>query len=267
MKDFIKTNEFVRNVNAFSELLMHLWWYSKDGRTMQIGETLDTLRDLRIKTRLKGEVLAKEVLEVCPDMKDLQYYFDQWTKRLDLIDTHFIYLYKDNELNFELGRRLDDEQAYLSLQGILRCMNWNYNDVMDGKKWLANTYSLQIKDDTDQEIIVDRNVCKIEKSKTTHTFRDLIQYENPDALLKRLHDLIDGSKRPMDIGLVICSAVRMNYLKREPGQKEFYSEFPNAGKWGSIRKYFHMYNESDDDEKEEHDKELDERASKIVIFD
>ena len=92
MKDFIKTNEFVRNVNAFSELLMHLWWYSKDGRTMQIGETLDTLRDLRIKTRLKGEVLAKEVLEVCPDMKDLQYYFDQWTKRLDLIDTHFIYI-------------------------------------------------------------------------------------------------------------------------------------------------------------------------------
>lgn len=286
MKDFIKTNEFVKDVNAFSELLMHLWWYGKDSRT-PIGEILDTMRELKVKTWLKGEVLAQEVLEVCPDMKDLQYYFDQWTKRLDLIDTCFVDFYKndgvnyDNELNFELERRLDDEQAYLSLQGVIGCMNMSYDDVMNGKKWLAQTYSLQVEDDTDDSMSDFRTSanliemeeerekpCKIEKPKNSPSFRDLIQYEDPDALLKRLHVLIDGSKRPMDIGLVICNAVhRMNYLKREPGQKEFYSEFPNAGKWGSIRKYFHMYDVPDDEEKEEHDRELDERASKIVIFD
>lgn len=86
-------------------------------------------------------------------------------------------------------------------------------------------------------------------------FRNIIQYENKEKLLKRLHSLIDG-KWGADVGSVLLSARLNNYLTRNPTQAEFKSEFELIGTWSAITNYMNDNNQN----------ALD-RANKIVIFE
>ena len=67
-------------------------------------------------------------------------------------------------------------------------------------------------------------------------FRHLIQHEQAEKLLARLHQLIDGC-RGADVGSVLLHCVQKNYLRRRPTRKEFMSEFELLGSWASIHKY------------------------------
>lgn len=67
-------------------------------------------------------------------------------------------------------------------------------------------------------------------------FSNLIQYENKEALLERLHFLIDG-KSGVDAAAIIVRATDIDkYLLRYPKQKEYESEFTLIGSWEAIRK-------------------------------
>lgn len=80
---------------------------------------------------------------------------------------------------------------------------------------------------------------KKSKSNKTSNFRDIVQTENKDKLIKRLHELIDG-KGGVDVGVVIVAAVDIhNYLTRYPHEKEFKDEFWNIKySWKAIANTF-----------------------------
>ena len=67
-------------------------------------------------------------------------------------------------------------------------------------------------------------------------FRHLVQYPEPDRLMRRLHELIDG-RNGADVGCVLMRCVQENYLMRNPTQAEFCAEFQLIGSWQSIYKY------------------------------
>ena len=251
MKDFEKTNEFIKNANAFSELLLEFWHDLNGAKAMSV-EVIDRLKDLKNKTRLKGEALADEVITVCPDIKDLQYVFDEWTKRIDLIDTGFV-SFEDNISPTELACKFDDEQKGLALFDIIKAMCRNYEDVISGKAWLVKTYCL--KDDHKELSEQEQPERQYQQRHKAGDFSGLIQIGNKKKLLKRLHELIDG-KSGADVGSVIRKAVDEGYLRNEPTKADFESEFELRGSWQAIHSYFHF--------------ELDNgkliRANQIVIF-
>lgn len=67
-------------------------------------------------------------------------------------------------------------------------------------------------------------------------FRGLIQYEDKEKLLKRLHSLIDGNKGKR-VGLVLNRAYFDKLITAIPTQGEFKSEFELIGTWQGIYKY------------------------------
>ena len=84
-------------------------------------------------------------------------------------------------------------------------------------------------------------------------FRNIIQYEDKERMLDRLHNLIDG-KGGADVGAVLLNARMNNLLTRNPTRNEFESEFKLIGSWSAISNYMSDNNTN----------ALD-RANKIII--
>lgn len=93
-----------------------------------------------------------------------------------------------------------------------------------------------------------------QRNKKKVCFRSIIQHEDKDSLIKRLHELIDG-KRGADVGAVLLNARQNNYITRNPKREEFKSEFELIGSWSAISNYMSDNNAN----------ALD-RANRIVIF-
>ena len=74
------------------------------------------------------------------------------------------------------------------------------------------------------------------------SFRNIIQHAQPDALLERLHQLIDG-RGGADVGSVLLHCKQNGFISRMPTQQEFCSEFVHSGSWKSIQKYMNENNE------------------------
>ena len=97
---------------------------------------------------------------------------------------------------------------------------------------------------------------KTKKEKKVSNFRDIIQYQDKERLIKRLHELIDG-KSGADVGSVLLNAIHIShYLTRNPTKAEYESEFDLIGSWTAIHNYL-----------DENDLNALDRANKIVIFD
>lgn len=134
------------------------------------------------------------------------------------------------------------------------------NRLQDCKDWLKTTRLI-----CDNPNIVE--MCKdIENGlkeyptnkgkKKNPSFLDIIQYEDKDKLLKKLHFLIDG-KRGRDVGFVFVRAKHFDHLiTRYPTEEEYKSEFELIGTWSAISNYFYK----------EEDNYVLARASDIVIF-
>ena len=91
--------------------------------------------------------------------------------------------------------------------------------------------------------------------KSPKKFINIIQYSDKEALLKRLHELIDG-KRGAEVGAVLMNAWFLNpYLTRRPTRTEFESEFELIGSVSAISNYMDDNNQNAVD-----------KANKIVIF-
>lgn len=89
------------------------------------------------------------------------------------------------------------------------------------------------------------NTKPSKRSKKEHCFRDIVQYNDKDALMNRLHQLIDG-KGGADVGAILLQAKIDGFLMRVPNRAEFENEFGKLtddenskakSKWEAIRKY------------------------------
>jgi hypothetical protein len=70
---------------------------------------------------------------------------------------------------------------------------------------------------------------------TTKSFYNIIQGEDKEAFVKRLHTLIDG-KKGKDIAVVFIQARIVGLITRYPTKGELNSEFDWKGSWQSIYK-------------------------------
>lgn len=121
------------------------------------------------------------------------------------------------------------------------------------KKWIIQYYKTEDFNNT-QITSIPEYPAQLSKKMPSECFRNIIQYENQDILLSRLHQLIDG-RRGADVGAVLLNARINNYITRNPTRKEFESEFQLEGTWSAISNYLSDNNQN----------ALD-RANKIVIF-
>ena len=139
MKDFEKTIALVRDFNSFRDTIPQLW--NGNYRDSQGADFLiNQMRKYKDSTRLKGEELANEVKDVCPDISALQTIYDMWCKLIAQIPTFF--LSNDVSDDVQWACRLDDDDKGCMVAGFIRKMAVNYNDVMEGKRWLESTYNL-----------------------------------------------------------------------------------------------------------------------------
>lgn len=246
MKDFEKTKAFVESVNRFYFLVEELWDY----KGQPLEPYFSKLRDLRVTTRYMGEQLVSEVKEICPSLKDLQWYFDEWSRLLDVIILHYKFV---NISPSEWTYKLQDDQAALTLCGIIRSMYDNYQDVISAKRMLAEEFDL----DTQESVELKREMKNVlnETKQNNPSFTNLIDpHHDKQKVLDRFHQLCDN-QRPIDIGITIAIAVAEGILTREPRTKEFESEFSGV-KYGSVYKHFHIYDTPGDEKKENHDKKI-----------
>lgn len=82
--------------------------------------------------------------------------------------------------------------------------------------------------------IVSKNMNKIKKEKT---FMDLLQTNDVEGILEKLHSKIDGHGGK-DVAMVLRRAKADTIISRFPTEKEFKSEFTNCkGAWRSISTY------------------------------
>ena len=86
------------------------------------------------------------------------------------------------------------------------------------------------------------------------SFRHIIAHHQPEALLERLHQLIDG-RRGADVGSVLLKCLLDGYIGRRPTQREFEEEFQLIGGWRAIHKYMDDNNEN-----------ALIRSNKVIIF-
>lgn len=154
MKDFEKTIAFVRDFNSFRDIIPQLWngnYRDSQGADFLINEMMK----YKDSTRLKGEELANEVKEVCSDISALQTYYDMWCNILAQIPTSFL-TFEDILDDVQWACRLDDDDKGCKVAGFIRKMAENYKDVMDGKRWLENTYNLTPHDEADGEEVANK---------------------------------------------------------------------------------------------------------------
>ena len=83
---------------------------------------------------------------------------------------------------------------------------------------------------------LSQNGTQQQPGKKQPCFRSIIQYEDKERLLDRLHALIDG-KQGADVGAVLLKAKKEKYLMKCPNEKEYVSEFTLVGSWAAIKKY------------------------------
>lgn len=142
--------------------------------------------------------------------------------------------------------KLSDEIEFLKLNVIdsdCTIHNKNESQIIPQKAESNNSES--------KEIIPNQK----KEAKETTSFRSIIQYEDPDKLLNRLHQLIDG-RSGADVGCILLKAKQENYIIKNPTRKQFLSEFKLIGTWQAITNYLSDNNQN----------ALD-RANRIVIFE
>lgn len=130
---------------------------------------------------------------------------------------------------------------------VATCLQDKFEKLIYEVQSLADTYGIEIDDNYSEET-EDSDVSKVKTKpvprKTKQgSFSDIIQYEDKDKLLNRLHELIDG-RSGADVGCVILKAFQENYIIRMPTQKEFASEFSLNGSWSAIHNYMNDNNQN-----------------------
>lgn len=273
MEDFEKTRSLVRDFNSFCDIVSKLRhndiFKLSDS---QIEALTDDMKKYCDNTYCRGEELANEAKDICPDVMDLKKYVSIWESQLNEINTAWM----EDEETFNDGfwKARIGEYHTCQMFGLLYQMRGNYIDVKDSVWNLKNSYSLNECEEPVFTFVEEKKkmiqAASKSRNKVTKTDKDIFsrlintQFDKT-TVLKWLHQNIDG-QRPKDIGLVIAYAVGESLLRREPKENEFRSEFNVKCNWTGIWKYFHKYDEPEDKEKEEHDQSINESIPETLKF-
>ena len=90
--------------------------------------------------------------------------------------------------------------------------------------------------------------------KEGNLFRALVLHPEPERLVERLHELIDG-RSGASVGSVLFKCMQEKWLSRKPTQTEFCSEFSLKGTWSAIHNYM-----------DENNGNAWAKAERVVIF-
>lgn len=140
---------------------------------------------------------------------------------------------------------------------------WILSDGKASPRWDGVTGYFRSLDYSCKEFLKIADYYRCNNKQTTHPtkqtkllsiqksdFRNIIQYEDKEKLLNRLHFLI-GGKRGADVGAILLQAKVEGYLMRTPNRAEFENEFGKLtddenstakSKWEAIRKYLDSEN-------------------------
>lgn len=169
------------------------------------------------------------------------------------------YIYDIKAYNFTiddidiLDLLINKERAYFALYPTLinvklHDKEWNKYSVLCGKiqetiylivkqynKRLAESGLLKDDNSKHKEVIPNQK----EEVKKDTSFRSLIQYEDKDKLLERLHFLIDPNpKKGSLIAAIIQKAYIDGHILELPNEATFRSEFKLDCTWEAVRKSF-----------------------------
>lgn len=109
------------------------------------------------------------------------------------------------------------------------------------KEWIINYFENEEKSmtvQTQQGEPGNREIQSMptKKPKVESTFSNIIQYTDKEALLKRLHSLIDVCSKGTIIAAILSKAVLDKYLIRLPNEEEVSKEFKLPCTWEAVRK-------------------------------
>lgn len=120
---------------------------------------------------------------------------------------------------------------------------------------IVNETIYEFLNDEDIHSIQKRAIKPTQKGKKQQTFRDIIQSDDKEKLLKRLHYLIDG-KGGAAVGAILLKTYLEHHLTQIPTQGIYESEFELIGTWKAIHNYM-----------SENKLNALDKANKITIFD
>lgn len=175
-----------------------------------------------------------EILRVSPDE---EHRVEWWlinfleierlfANRLDaLLLEHGIDLMRLQEecgIYLKLHRRVEDVEPYIGSMKLAQ----KYIDELGTHK-----ENKQIKENS---VEAKSPIPLIPLKNDKKNFKDCILYEDKEALIEKLHGMIDG-KRGVDIGVIFTAAISASLI-RKPTKEEYTSEFTLIGTWEAIRK-------------------------------
>lgn len=141
MKDFEKTISLVRDFNGFCDIVSMLRHNDKfklsDGK---IESLTDDMKKYCDKTYCRGEELADEVKNICPEVLELKKYVSIWESQLNEINT--AWMEDEDTFNNDFWKARIGDYHTCQLFGILFKMRENYINVKDSVWNLKNSCGL-----------------------------------------------------------------------------------------------------------------------------
>lgn len=242
--------------------------FSENDPRILVVDAKSALEDLLplIKIAKKGRLFIAKRID--PNLKQLR---QDCTDMITWLDKQLATL---NERDY-MTPTLDEVACFEDLLEIdaIEWLNWNIfipelslsgrkrlliialatNSIDEEKKAKLREALTQVEEQIEHQQQIPATAMRTTKTRDK-TFSDLIQYQDKDALLKRLHFLIDG-KSGADVGAVLLKAQQQGYLTECPTRAEYESEFSLVGSWQAIHNYMNPGNSN-----------ALVKANKIIIF-
>ncbi len=256
-----KTQQWIDNSQ---ELLMIALSYCgclsyADGTPLQkvsVGQPLDIMADRQkaydILSSMNPKLVVDELESVmsCDTRHDVKV-FEVWSAKLmkgtdllSLFDTFFESKQKAPDSWLKIGGWeqyiMQTRNKYEFVWLIAVVLQQKFDTLNDEVKFLTESYGLETPVSTklsvsdNDTMAPESKVCK-PVSKRAKSIYDIIQCEDKEGFVKRLHVLIDG-KQGKDIAVVFIRAKIDGLITRYPTKGELSSEFDWKGTWQSIDK-------------------------------
>ena len=141
MKDFEKTTAFVSDLNGFCNIVSMLRNNDKCKLADSKIETLtDNMKEYCDRTYRRGDELADEVKDICPEVMDLKKYVLIWESLLNGINT--AWMQDEDTFDDDFWKARIGDYHTCQMFGLLSQMRANYINVMDSVWNLKNSYGL-----------------------------------------------------------------------------------------------------------------------------
>lgn len=234
MKDFQKLNDFLAKMRSFVDFCCRakidttLPEWSRKRVTECLKRDILRMKDYERDTYLQGENLANELLEVCPDMRELQTYFDMWCSRIDNAyipgsdwwneKTDSIYWYH---------RGLDSTEQY-EMSVLSQQMEGNWKDLCAGRSWIKHHYGLE--EEYDKMLIEENDLSTEERKNELSNGEDKEESISPkwwkDGTLETAQEKFKNEKGAKTVRAIL----KMVYDKDKPLPKygSFNEKFPGT---------------------------------------